>query len=519
MWYLVEDSPAPAESPPPKYWLGGISSGGRLIGRKNVHIRIKAPSVSRTHATVRVVPAAYYSLSQGEPAHERSTSVVVEDSSAYGTYVKYPPGHASNRASDAEGHHYRLDKNVVTNVHQGALLAFGAPTSWWRVCWLDVICHTSALSERQNDTISSVAKAAGLQVSSDFSADITHFVASRCSMTNMKFLMAIVRGMRVVTPAWAISVQHTVQESCKLITEAPNNSSALAACKLADEMHFIPPFTEADKADYSPDVLDSLFSPATKEKRSFMFRGFRFAFPREEMRAKWKPVLELLGASTQRTNIVQAKTAGDIVDVNVAEAPKRRRSWAQQSLNANNNTVTERCIIAAILSGESSYVIVSPCDGGSHANEDDGNSLTGDGDDVTDVEDEAGNLAKSSCQSGKLDSNGQESGKRPPEERDLGARRKERRGGQLVSERGGNDSGDEVADDDINARAFFEVPPLGSNVVAKRMRDSSGDDVRRFKRRSLPRASKVELKRTRYIDEDERFASHTPERDGSSRQG
>eukprot|EP00171_Calliarthron_tuberculosum_P012947 IDg12947t1 len=389
MWYLLEDSPLPADSPPPKYWLGGVNSGGRLIGRKNVHIRIKAPSVSRTHATVRVVPASYYTLSQGAPPHRRSTAVVVEDSSAYGTYVKYPPGHASNRTGDAEGHHCRLDKNVSTEVHEGALLAFGAPTSWWRVCWHNVLCFASKLTEQHNESLAAVAKASGLQVASDISANITHFVTEQYRTTSMKFLSALIRDMRIVTPAWTSSVHHTVQEACKLITEAKSNAAGLAACKLADEQHFMPSFSEEDKLKFPSDVLESTFTEHSKTKRGEVFLNLSFGFPKEEFRSKWAPILEQMGAHALLSTSVKAKKNNGVIHISMGESPKRKRS--NSALDNSKEKLTERSLIASILSGDSSHIVIAIPKSATTEKSERG-SIIQEADEATDAEDDVINV-------------------------------------------------------------------------------------------------------------------------------
>ncbi len=359
MWYLVEDSPEPADTPAPRYWLGGTHSGGRIIGRKNVHIRIKAASVSRTHATVRVVPSSYYSLSEN-PVRQRTTSVVVEDSSAYGTYIKYPPGHPSNRTGEAAGHHRRLDKNSPTGVQEGALLAFGAPSSWWRLGWCEIVCFPSGLWARHQERLQEVMKDAGLEVVKDFSKAVTHFITGECKTSSMKFLFALVRGVHIVTPAWANSVQQTVKEACKEITEAQNNTAAVAASKLAPEALFVPPFHAADKSAFS-DIIDSVFNPDTKNRRIGLFKSLVFAFSREDRRAKWAQVLEHLGASVILVRAIKGHPREEHTVIVTPDGSKRRRSTADSSPQSSDAaekiaSISEALLINAILSADYSLI-------------------------------------------------------------------------------------------------------------------------------------------------------------------
>lgn len=520
MWYLIEDSPPPEYNPPPKYWLGGVNSIGRLIGRKNVHIRIKTSSVSRAHATVRVVPASYYTLSQRVPPHRRTTAVEVEDSSAYGTFVKYPPGHPSNRMGDSENYHRRLDKNVPSEVHEGALLAFGAPTAWWRVGWQNVLCYPSSLSKQHSDNLASVANASGLQVASDFTADITHFVVEQYRTASMKFLSALVRGMHIVTPAWTSSVQHKVQEACKLISEAPNNLVALAAAKLADELLFLPTFSEDDKAIFPLDILESTFTRDAKEKRAQVFKSLSFGFPREETRAKWASVLEGLGAIALLSDSPKAKKRG-VIHVSVDKVPKRKRS--RYSLENSKNKITEQSLIASILSGDGSHIVIRAQEPrtGKYSEE----TSDVDADEVTDVEEDDANLPKLRARRGADQENAEE------ESRKLSSKELNMNAGKVGGDgsrtlyRGGSRIGEgsemDVSNEDANERAFFKVEPLGSSTLPKRSGVTSEHDVRPFRRRSLPRASKLPMKRARYTDDDEQFASRRVERSshGSSRVG
>lgn len=493
MWYLVEDSPPPEEIPAPKYWLGGVNSGERLIGRKNVHIRIKAASVSRAHATVRVVPAAFYTLSTREPPHIRSTAVILEDSSAYGTYVKYPPGHASNRVGVIEGYHSRLDKNVPTEIREGALLAFGAPTAWWRLVWQNILCYASALSQQQSENLSFVVKVSGLQVASDFSADITHFVVEQYKTANMKFLSALVRGIHVVTPAWLNSVQHTVQESCPLITETLMNAAPLAACKLPDEQQFLPTFSEDDKSNFPSDVLESTFTENATEKRSEVFKNRTFGFPREEARAKWAPVLERMGASALLSTSPRAKKF-DVVHVGVSEAPRRKRSLSY--LDSSNDKITEQALISAILSGDESHIAIPTLQSRSREDFEDESDV--DGDEATDVDDDVANLPKSRGVRGANRENAKEKpSKRSPGEIKKKARKV--RGDDSCRPENDANSGECIEmhhlNGDANERAFFDAETNGSNSLSKRTCVASEHDVRHFKRRRLPRLSKLELKR------------------------
>lgn len=303
MWYLIEQKDPCV--PSPRYWLGGITGGGRTIGRKQVDIRLRASSVSRTHARITILKSSFYSPSN--PRRHHSTSVSVQDSSAYGTFLKYPPGHSSNRAQRATGHHRRLDKDTPVDVCEGALLAFGAPSAWWKLSWFHILLVPSRISSAERERIMSIAALTGVEVSENWGEDATHLVTTECCTSSSKFMTALAENKLVVTPAWVEALRHKVTESCRAIADAQEDiPAALSACALADEKLFIPPFSKADVAAFQPEHLVAVFNEDVRERRKDLFKDIVVAFGKEEKRSRWAAIIELLGGTA-----TLAKVAGE----------------------------------------------------------------------------------------------------------------------------------------------------------------------------------------------------------------
>lgn len=352
MWYLVEEKEPPKfpaqRKACPRYWLGGVRGGGRTIGRKHVDIRLKASSVSRTHARINVLKAAFYSPSSFGRRRHYSTCVSVQDSSAYGTFVKYPPGHASNRSEQAIGHHRRLDKDTPTEVCEGALLAFGAPSSWWRLGWEHIVLVYTRISAPERDRITLIAGQTAVEVADTWVVGCTHLVTHECISSSMTFLAVLAEGKYVITPAWVEALRHTVTEACRAVTEAANEEAAMAACTLADEKRFIPPFSPADQAAFSAEELNAVFEPDVKERRMAMFKGIVFAFTREERRSRWVAVIETLGGATMLARAVKpAGTTDRIVFVQGEQGASKK---GLDSLDVPGHAyVQESALSAAII--------------------------------------------------------------------------------------------------------------------------------------------------------------------------
>lgn len=517
MWYLIEDAPAPEDSPAPKYWLGGTHPGSRIIGRKNVHIRIKATSVSRTHATIRVVPVTRNTRSVN-PAHHCSTSVVLEDSSAYGTYLKYPTGHSSNRYGEVEGHHRRLDKKSPTDVQEGALLAFGAPSSWWRLGWCNIVCFANALPPSQWGRLQDVVKNAGLEVVEGFTGVVTHFITVECKTSSMKFLLALARGLQIVTPEWANTVQHTVKEACKEITEALNNTAALSISKLPQEDLFVPLFHSSDVAKFSQELLKSVFTREAMEGRVGMFKSYVFAFSGEDVRSKWSQVLQALGGETIHVGAIEGRS--NVIFVR-AEPSKVRGSVggeATPELSDEVVSVFETALIKSILSGDKSQIPTAEVTAKpSKKRRWNGERKTAKC--VVKDEDElAQPISTNGDQVGATEPVRKKSGKGPGRQ----SPRQRKAAVPVVKEENEvADTGDnervnnavlEEQGEGANERKFFSLRPVESSEEGVGRTRLSEHDVRRFRRKSLPRVAKVSLKRARYMQDEAKFPQRNYDR-------
>lgn len=349
MWYLTEERNLDNSQtyPGPKYWLGGVTGGGRTIGRKHVDVRLKASSVSRTHAKLTVVKASFYTPS----IRPHSTSLSVFDSSAYGTFLKYPQGHSSNRG-DANAHHRRLDKNTPTDVCEGALLAFGAPASWWRVAWYPIACCTTRLSNDERIRLDKVSDLTSLEVLDSWTEDVTHLVANFSIPSSSKFLSAVAFDRHVVTPAWVEAVHHIVTDACKAITEAGTDLATIPKTNLPDEKLFLPPFATDHHAPISADILSTIFEPAKRARRKALFKGIALAFAREDRRSRMAAIVEHLEGIAVLASAIRGNLDGKQV-VYVVEDGK------QSEVDSERKWMPEAAVIEAILTAD-----FSPLEGG-----------------------------------------------------------------------------------------------------------------------------------------------------------
>lgn len=299
MWYIKEES----RDHGPKYWLGGINTDGRTIGRKVVDIRLRASSVSRVHAKINVSPSSFYTPIR----HKQSTVVSVIDSSAYGTFLKYPPGHVASR-DEPPGHHRRLSKEEPTDVYEGALLAFGAPTAWWQVCWYPVVAIYSRLTSQQEERMFSISTSSSLQLTERMSDGVTHVITSVCVSNSRKFLGVLSNNGHIVMPAWCEAALSITTNACKAIATSETDEVATAVTNLPPESKYVPPFCAKDHELYPPAVLENAFNPQQREKRTSMFNQIVFAFSRKDRSVWWGPILDLLGATAVLTQALPERS-------------------------------------------------------------------------------------------------------------------------------------------------------------------------------------------------------------------
>lgn len=285
MWYLCENNPD--HCPPPRYWLGGVANtNGRTIGRKHVDIRLRASSVSRNHARLLVQKAPFY----GHPhPHRPTTTVSIIDTSAYGTFLKYPEGHA--RAQRDGDHHQRLDKNTPVQIFDGALLSFGAPAAWWRLYWQDMVLVPSHLSPNQIQRLRDVAFRTGLDVAEDWVENATHVIANACNPRSIQFMRALAARAPVVTPAWVEAVHEVINTACRSIANAPDPLGAEYVTRLPDVHHYVPTFDPIQRSRYDDEVIDNIFASDCVAKRSTLFENIVFAFASDKTRSRWTSII------------------------------------------------------------------------------------------------------------------------------------------------------------------------------------------------------------------------------------
>lgn len=359
MWYLTEVKPKREQLSGPKYWLGGVNGGGRTIGRKHVDIRMRASSVSRKHADIIVSAAAFYTPT----ANRRQRSCIsVVDSSAYGTFLKYNPSDTPRHVV-ADGHHRRLDKDTPTDIYEGAMLAFGAPTVWWRLCWRSVVITCTRLSVDQNTRIRNITQATALELADDLDSDVTHLVVPEVLPSNIRFLTALATNRHIVTPAWVEAVHSIASRACNAIAEAATKEAAAKATELPDEATFLPSFLEGQRSVYLDDDSSSIFAEDRRKARKNLFKHIVFAFPREERRSRYVSLIEALGG---KTVITAAATAADKNDSNtryiyINDSPSSSPTSYHQNRprGREKQAFPETAIMSAILRANLSSFVVS----------------------------------------------------------------------------------------------------------------------------------------------------------------
>lgn len=583
MWYLVEQEPT--TTPSARYWFGGVGAGGRTIGRKSVDIRLMASSVSRTHATIRVEPASFYTQTAG-PVRRRhqSTAVSVEDSSAYGTFLKYPPGHLSNRASQADGHHMRLDKDRPKNVQEGALLSFGAPSLWCRVAWFPLVCFPSRLTEPEKVRLAEVVRISGVEVADVWSPEVTHFVTNECHATSMRFLTALVEEKRIVKLAWVESVAGVVSEACKAVVGGKYDAAAVESTKLPDEKLFEPPFSSLDKQMFLAEDLAYALDDARVTMRKELFLEITFAFVREERRARWAAVLEHLGATTCLAEAIETDDLdelGSTIFVLAEPSSGKARARDQLGVPEGARAVHEKEIIEAILRGSPECVfdamLDSRCEGIIGAADVPDVATPGplDVDAGESGESDDSALARRSSIAEEAEALASRRGHNPrasnPEHKDddtnAGTRREAptlsykrsrieagldatdasqplqadsaysrmavrrprvvgvdgdtveaptleapaescvlRRTATAENSSIGQREPEEHHEHDVNARSYFTLAPVDPTLPNSGLGARSAFDVRPFRRKTIPSASKIPLKRAKYLEDGEASA-------------
>jgi FHA domain len=350
MWYIREVPASPSTDPPVSYWCGGIEGLGRTIGRKNVDVRLKASSVSRTHATIHVQSSSFHRASRG-------TVPTITDSSAYGTFLKYPRGHHANWGTLNDGHHDRLDKDTPVELSEGALLAFGAPSSWWCVGWYPILVFPHAIPAADTVHLELVVKVAGLAVvdpTEPWSNDVTHLLTPTCRATSTTFLRALVGGKQIVSPAWANAVLAMV-DACKGAPHPPSEEAAAAATAIPPEEKFRPSFADEDVAAFEPEVLSAVF---TQEKsRASLFASVTFVFPDDGSRVHWTNVLEACGARTV-VNPSAARASEKLVYVRPVGTSRTSAVLSRAEPSSGDGpSCSEHDIICAILSANGDRVL------------------------------------------------------------------------------------------------------------------------------------------------------------------
>lgn len=291
MWYLVEKDVG--QTPAPQYWLGGVAnSDGRTIGRKHADIRLKSSSVSRNHARLVVQTAPTRGHLQ---LNRPSTAVSIIDTSAYGTFLKYPLGHMYAREN---GRHFRLDKDTPVQIFDGAMLAFGAPSAWWSLIWHPLCIVRSRLTEAQRTHLDDIAISTGFEMIDEWVEQATHLVTRVCNPRSMTFIRALVSKVTIISPTWVEAAKDIVVNACHNISEAVDSLAAVQVTCLPDPSRYRPPFEAEDRVHYGDAVIDSIFDEDRCSQRSTLFENVTFSFMNESIRSRWTSIIAMCGGRT-----------------------------------------------------------------------------------------------------------------------------------------------------------------------------------------------------------------------------
>jgi hypothetical protein len=521
MWYIREVPASPSAVPPVSYWCGGVEGLGRTIGRKNVDIRLKASSVSRTHATIHVRSSSFHRASRG-------TVPTITDSSAYGTFLKYPRGHHANWGTLNDGHHDRLDKDTPVELSEGALLAFGAPSSWWRVGWYPILVYPHALPPAEYAHLELVVKVAGLAVvdpTEPWSNDVTHLVMPTCRASSTTFLRALVGGKQIVSPAWANAVLAMV-DACKGAPHAPSEEAAVAATAIPPEEKFRPSFVDEDVAAFEPEVLAAVF---TQEKsRASLFASVTFVFPDDGSRVHWTNVLDACGARTV-VNPSASRASEKLVYVRPVGTSRASTVRAHTEPSSGDGpSCSEHDIICAVLAANGESIIsasrrapvpaavssvlpdaATPVPSDSDAETADNDHVDFDSVNAVRITRRKRPRVCRSIESADDDPVSKADFMRSEPQcvevatavaAKISEAEKISQGtANVVNDEGGKDFPNPQLFE--NNRAFFKLP-VNSEIVEGHKVDvvSAANDVRLFKRKALPHASPVVLEKARYQD-------------------
>lgn len=244
---------------------------------------------------------------------------------------------------------------------EGARLAFGAPSAWWRLGWERIVLVPTRLSDAERNRVLDIAAMTSVEVGDVWTDESTHLVTDQCTSSSIKFLTVVAEGKHVVTTAWVEALRHTVVESCRAITDAANAEVAMAAGTLADAKRFVPPFSPADQEAFSTEELNAVFDGPVMERRKAMFKGIVFAFSREERRSRWVPVIEALGGSTTLAKVVNQTVKADRIVFVQGEQGASKKS--HEALDTSGRAyVQESTLSAAIIRADVSAldVVSSP---------------------------------------------------------------------------------------------------------------------------------------------------------------
>mmetsp|Transcript_14148 Transcript_14148/g.28978 ORF Transcript_14148/g.28978 Transcript_14148/m.28978 type:complete len:345 (-) Transcript_14148:332-1366(-) len=153
------------------------------IGRKDSDINLVDKAVSRKHCRLTLVAATV----EGE----QPILSVTDLGATFGTFV-----------NDAA----RLEKGVPCRLVVGDMVRFGAQAAAMRVSWAPLVFCVTRMGKKDKAHIRAAACELGARVVSEWGPSVTHMTTTKDLVFTVKTVLAIAKGVPIVSPAFADAI-------------------------------------------------------------------------------------------------------------------------------------------------------------------------------------------------------------------------------------------------------------------------------------------------------------------------
>ncbi|KAK4523809.1 hypothetical protein GAYE_SCF00G1705 [Galdieria yellowstonensis] len=205
MWYIefLTSSPIQEYNFPLRFWIGGVKSGIKSLGRK-ANIRLSSPNASRLHATLQV---------QQVEENEGEEYLLVTDQSSYGTFVARAQNNMDTDSLTVE----KLEKGTPVRLNPGDRIAFGKPGAWYIVGkenW--VIYADNNMPEKEYQLLTETADQVGLKLTDQWKQNISAALFHEWTISPWQCL-ALIENIPVVHFAWVDRLKQVVLHSAEQV--------------------------------------------------------------------------------------------------------------------------------------------------------------------------------------------------------------------------------------------------------------------------------------------------------------